>query len=61
MPIIRTKKKFEELNTGDVLEVVATDEGIKKDMAAWCESTGNELMGIEDGKDQIKVYVKKIR
>ena len=59
MPIIKTAKKIKELNVGEVLEVVADDKGIKMDMLAWCETTGHELLGVEEGDGEIKVYVKK--
>ena len=48
MPIILTSKKIKELTMGQVLEVVSDDEGIKKDMPAWCETTGHEFVGVED-------------
>ncbi len=48
MPIIMTSKKIKELTLGQVLEVVSDDEGIKKDMPAWCETTGHHLMGMEE-------------
>jgi tRNA 2-thiouridine synthesizing protein A len=41
------------------LEVVADDKGIKQDMPAWCQSTGHELIGVEEEGGEIKVYVKK--
>jgi TusA-related sulfurtransferase len=28
-------------------------------MPAWCQTTGNECLGIEDAGDEIKVYVRK--
>ncbi len=59
MPIVKTAAKFKELKTGEVLEVVADDKGIKKDMPAWCEATGHEYLGLEEEGDEIKVYVKK--
>jgi TusA-related sulfurtransferase len=48
-----------ELEIGQVLEVLADDKGIKTDMPAWCESTGNELVGIEEKDGEYKVYVRK--
>ena len=45
---------------GEVLEVVADDKGIKLDMPAWCQATGHEFLGVEEG-EEIKVYVKKTR
>jgi len=59
MPIIETTDKIRELEIGQVLEVLADDKGIKTDMPAWCESTGNEFLGIEEEDGEYRVYVKK--
>ena len=59
MPIVKTVEKFKELKLGEVLEVVADDKGIKKDMPAWCKATGHECLGMEEEGGEIKVYVKK--
>jgi len=59
MPIVKTAKKIKELKTGEVLEVIADDKGIKQDMPAWCQTTGHECLGIEESGGEIKVYVKK--
>lgn len=65
MPIIMTSKRFKQLDIGKVLEVLSDDEGIKQDMPAWCETTGQEFLGLEeedDGTRQIfKTFVKKIK
>ena len=59
MPIVKTAKKIKELKTGQILEVVADDKGIKHDMPAWCKATGNQCLGMEESGGEIKVYVKK--
>jgi len=63
MPIILTSKKIKELASGQVLEVISDDEGIKKDMPAWCETTGHVMVGMEEegaaDKKVYKAYVKK--
>jgi len=59
MPIVKTAKKIKELKTGEVLEVIADDKGIKQDMPAWCQATGHECLGTEESGREIKVYVKK--
>ena len=65
MPIIMTMKKFKELTLGQILEVVSDDEGIKKDMPAWCETTGHEMVGLEEeqsaSKRIYKAFVKKTK
>ena len=59
MPIVQTAAAIKQLKPGDVLEVIADDKGIVKDMPAWCDATGNELLGIEENDGEYKVYVKK--
>jgi len=63
MPIILTSKKIKELASGQVLEVLSDDEGIKKDMPAWCETTGHHMVGMEEegaaDKTVYKAYIKK--
>lgn len=59
MPIFRTANKIKEIGIDKVLEVIATDEGIKKDIVSWCNTTGNELMGIEEADGEIHVFIKR--
>ena len=65
MPIILTSKKIKQIELGHVLEVLSDDEGIKKDMPAWCQTTGHEWVGLEEEetnpKTVYKVYVKKAK
>jgi len=61
MPIIKTAQVVKKMKIGQVLEIVATDKGIKQDMPAWCKTTGNECLAIEVKGEEIKVYVKKTR
>jgi tRNA 2-thiouridine synthesizing protein A len=53
------------LALGQVLEVVSDDEGIKKDMPAWCENTGHQMMGLEEEQATsgriYKAFVKKTK
>jgi len=65
MPIILTSKKIKELALGQVLEIVSDDEGIKKDMPAWCETTGHQMVGMEEEHATsgliYKAFVKKTK
>ena len=65
MPIIETSKQMKKLTIGQVLEVLSDDEGIKKDMPAWCQTTGQEMVGLEEDSNGsrpiFKAYVKKIK
>jgi len=59
LPIVHTARKIKELKTGQVLEVLSDDEGIKEDMPNWCKTTGNEFLGIQEEKGVYRVFVKK--
>ena len=59
MPIVKTAEKIKGLKTGEILEIVADDKGIKQDMPAWCKATGHEHLATEEADGEIKVYVKK--
>jgi TusA-related sulfurtransferase len=65
MPIIMTLKKLKELTLGQVLEVVSDDEGIKQDMPAWCDTTGHQMVGLEEVQTKsgtiYKAFVKKTK
>ncbi len=59
MPIFKTAQKIKELKSGEVLEVIADDKGIKQDLPAWCRTTGNECLGLEEKDGEFHVFVKK--
>lgn len=59
MPIFKTANKIKELASGQVLEVQSDDDGIEKDMPAWCKMTGNEFLGQSKENGEYRVYVRK--
>ena len=59
MPIIKISEKIKELQLGQVLEVIATDEGIRTDLPAWCERTGHEFLGVKEKDGEFRGYVRK--
>ncbi|MEY3201456.1 MAG: hypothetical protein RIR70_1006 [Pseudomonadota bacterium] len=44
LPILRTKKALAEMQSGEVLRILATDPGAAKDFEAFAKQTGNELI-----------------
>lgn len=59
MPIVKTKKAINELETGQVLEIHATDKGAKNDLAAWTKSGGHELLDHVEEGDVLKFWIRK--
>ncbi|MFB6106207.1 MAG: sulfurtransferase TusA family protein [Halobacteriaceae archaeon] len=52
MPVVKTRQHIDDLDAGEVLEVVATDSGSMSDIEGWAETAaGVELLGQEEGVD----------
>ena len=59
LPILKTKKSLNELTSGQVLKVVATDPGSIKDMQAFANQTGNPLLSSAEENKTYVFYLKK--
>ena len=44
LPILKAKKALKTLEAGKILEVLSTDPGSVADFAAFCRTTGNQLV-----------------
>jgi tRNA 2-thiouridine synthesizing protein A len=59
LPILKTKKALNDLTSGQVLKVVATDPGSVKDMQAFANQTGNPLVSSGEENKVFVFYLKK--
>jgi tRNA 2-thiouridine synthesizing protein A len=59
LPIAKTAQAIRELLPGDVIEALATDPGSVPDFAAWCRSTGNELLGQSQDSGVYRFLIRK--
>lgn len=59
MPIVKTKKGIEEIQAGEVLEVVATDPGSVADVKSWADRTGHQFLGTFKEDGAFKHYIRK--
>lgn len=59
MPLVQTRKAIEEIKTGEILEIHATDSGAKSDLTAWAKSVGHELLKETEKDGVVKFWIKK--
>jgi tRNA 2-thiouridine synthesizing protein A len=59
LPIVRMKKAMAEMGDGEVLEVLATDPGSRRDFEAWCRKTGNTLLSVSEEGGVFTYVVRK--
>ncbi|UIP01653.1 sulfurtransferase TusA family protein (plasmid) [Halobaculum sp. CBA1158] len=63
MPVVKTKQAVDDLDSGALLEVRATDAGSVSDIDGWAAGTpGVELIGqSEETQADKTVYVHRVR
>lgn len=60
LPILRAKKALAEIASGQVLRILATDQGSVKDFAAFAKQTGNELLTTAEAGGEFTFFMKKV-
>jgi len=58
LPILRAKKALAEMQSGQVLRIVATDPGSVKDFQAFCKQTGHALLEQSEA-DKVFTFLMK--
>jgi NADPH-dependent 2,4-dienoyl-CoA reductase/sulfur reductase-like enzyme/peroxiredoxin family protein/TusA-related sulfurtransferase/rhodanese-related sulfurtransferase len=58
-PIVQVKNSIDAMTPGEILKVTANDAGFVNDLPAWCESTGNQLVSLNEEKGIITGMVSK--
>lgn len=59
MPIVKTKKAMDAINSGEVLEVHLTDKGALNDIPAWAKSGGHTVLEQKTEEDVLYFYIQK--
>ena len=59
MPIVKTKKAMDTLNSGEVLEVLVTDKGALNDFKAWSQAGGHIILDKKEEAGVLYFYIQK--
>ena len=59
LPILRARKALNEMTSGQVLRIVATDPGSQKDFESFSKQTGNELVSQSAAGTEFVFYLRK--
>ena len=58
-PVIKVFETIKSMNCGEILKIKATDPAFGEDIKAWCERTGNKLVGILSEGNVINAVIQK--
>jgi len=59
IPIVKLRIELENLEKGDIVELIADDPSIEEDLPNWCKETGHILIHLEKEGKIYKGYIKK--
>lgn len=59
LPILKAKKALNEMSSGEVLKVVATDPGSVRDFQAFARQTGNDLVEQAEAGNEYIHYLRR--
>ncbi len=59
MPIIKVKQAMDNLKSGEILKLMATDPGSSKDMESWTRQTGNTIVAFKESQSEYVFYIQK--
>ncbi|MBM3368041.1 MAG: sulfurtransferase TusA family protein [Betaproteobacteria bacterium] len=59
LPILRAKKALNDMASGQVLKILATDPGSVKDFQAFAKQTGNDLLSQAEAEKEFTFFLKR--
>ncbi len=58
-PLLAAKKAIGKLSAGQIMEIISSDEGTKRDIPKWAGKKGYEYLGVIEDSGFFKIYMKK--
>ena len=59
MPVVKASARLREMREGQVLEVLADDQGVKADFPALCRGAGHEWLGYRQEGRVVRSFLRK--
>lgn len=59
LPILKAKKTLNDMTSGQVLKIMATDPGSVRDFQAFSKQTGHELMSHAETNAEFTFFMRK--
>jgi TusA-related sulfurtransferase len=60
-PVFKTRMELDELNVGEVLEVMADDPAAEEDIRSLVKNLGQELVEVKKDGNTVHLLVKKVK
>lgn len=58
-PLLAAKKAIGDIESGEIMEILSSDEGTKHDIPKWCEKMEHDFLGIAEEDSYSRLFLKK--
>jgi TusA-related sulfurtransferase len=58
-PLLAAKKSLGEIESGEIMEILSSDEGTKRDVPKWAMKKGHEYLGTVEESGYFRIFMKK--
>ena len=59
LPVLKARRAMKDMESGQIIEVLATDPDSLRDFKAFCETTGHELLTTREEGEVFVFEIKK--
>lgn len=59
VPLFKTREAIDEIQPGEVLEILADDPAAEEDIKRFAKRTGNELLAFENNEGTLRFLIRK--
>ncbi|HJH30155.1 MAG TPA: hypothetical protein C5S51_10800 [Methanosarcinaceae archaeon] len=61
VPVFNTSQSINDIEIGEVLEVLTDDPASTNDIPRWAKRTGNKLLKFEDMGDHFRFLIERVK
>ena len=58
-PLLAVKQAIADVDSGEIMQVLSSDAGTKRDIPRWCTKQGHEYLGDFEEAGFFTLYLKK--
>ena len=59
LPLLKSKRQLNQMDSGQVLKLIATDRNAEADLRKFCDQSGHQLLLTEQLDEQLIIYLQK--
>jgi tRNA 2-thiouridine synthesizing protein A len=58
-PVLRARAEIDQLERGQVLQIMASDPASREDISRWAKRTGHELLELREDGGELTFLIRK--